>query len=150
MKYLLLILSLCLVPFSASFADDTQQSHAIQLVDKAIAHYKEVGFDQAKISFNDKQGNFVDGQWYVIIFTKDGIFKTHAHNQKLIDNPRLPTLKDVNGRVILDEMVSAGVNNSEGGWAEYIWSNPETKKLSTKKTFVREHDGYLFGVGYYE
>lgn len=150
MKYVALLLTFLIFPFSALHATEAQQKQAAELVDKAIEHYKKVGFDEAKKSFEDKNGAFVDGQWYVIIFTKEGIFKTHAHNPKLVDNPRLPALKDVNGRVILDEMVNAGVQNPDGGWAEYIWSNPETKKLSTKRTFVREHDNYLFGVGYYE
>lgn len=141
-----------LLPFmalSAASADDKATS-AQELVDKAIAHYKEVGFDKAAQSFNDKNGPYVDGEFYVIIFTKDGIFKTHAINPKLVDNPALPKLKDVNGKTILTEMVNAGVNNPQGGWAEYTWTNPATKKLAPKKTFVREYDNLLFGVGYYE
>lgn len=109
MKYVVLLLTFLVFPLSALHATEAQQKQAMELVDKAIEHYKKVGFDEAKKSFEDKNGAFVDGQWYVIIFTKEGIFKTHAHNQKLVDNPRLPALKDVNGRVILDEMVNAGV-----------------------------------------
>ncbi len=152
MKKIGLVVLFLLLPFmtlsvaSASTKAETAQA----LVEKAIAHYKDVGFDKAAQSFNDKNGPYVDGEFYVIIFTKEGIFKTHAINPKLVDNPALPKLKDVNGKVILTEMVNAGVNNPQGGWAEYTWTNPETKKLAPKKTFVKEYDNLLFGVGYYE
>jgi len=136
------------VSFDVQAAD--KSTIAKGLVEKAISHYKEVGYDKARESFNDKTGQYVDGEFYVIIFTKEGIFKTHAINPKLIDNVKLPALKDVNGKVILTEMVNAGVNNPNGGWAEYTWTNPATKKLAPKKTWVREYDDKLFGVGYYE
>jgi len=120
------------------------------LVAKAIDHYKAVGRDEAFEDFNDKSGEYVDGEFYVIAFTKESIFKTHAINAKLIDNAKLPGLKDVNGVTIVPTMVKAGVDNPNGGWAEYVWTDPTTKKLANKKTWVREHDDLLFGVGFYE
>lgn len=152
MKRVFLFALFLLVPLMGlSSAQATDKAQAAQsLVEKAIAHYKEVGYDAARNSFNDKNGEFVDGEFYVIVFTKDGIFKTHAINPKLIDNPKLPALKDVNGKTILTEMVNAGVNNPDGGWAEYTWTNPATKKLAPKKTYVKMHDDKFFGVGYYE
>jgi cytochrome c len=152
MKKMLFFAALLLLPFvsmnTASAADKAEIAQS--MVEKAIAHYKEVGYDKAVADFNNKDGAFVDGEFYVINFTKDGMFKTHAINPKLIDNPKLPSLKDVNGKVILDEMIKGGQAGPEGGWSEYTWTNPATKKLSPKKTFAKEYDGYYFGVGYYE
>ncbi|WP_135081221.1 cache domain-containing protein [Terasakiella sp. SH-1] len=152
MKRLFLFVFILMMPIFTAMDAKAADKAAIakEMVDKAITHYKAVGFDKAAASFNDKNGGYVNGEFYVIIFTKEGIFKTHAINPKLIDNPKLPKLKDVNGKVILTEMVNAGVNNPNGGWAEYTWTNPATKKLAPKKTWVRQHDDLLFGVGYYD
>lgn len=144
-----LLFMLPLVMTSAALAD-AKSDKAQQLVDEAIAHYKAVGQEAAYKDFNDKSSKFVDGEFYVIVFTKESIFKTHAINSKLIDNAKLPKLKDVDGVSIVPTMVKAGVDNPNGGWAEYTWTNPTTNKLAKKKTWVREHNDLLFGVGYYE
>lgn len=133
---------------SAARAAECQSAQG--LVDKAIAHYKEAGKAKAFADFMDK-GNkeWVDGELYVIVSTMDGIFKVHAINPKLIDNPQLPTLKDTNGVMIIQEMIRTGKATPDGGWAKYTWTHPETKKLAPKQTWVKVYDDQLFMVGCY-
>lgn len=120
------------------------------LVDKAVAHYKEVGKEKAFADFMNKDNkDWVNGELYVIVSTMDGIFKVHAINPKLIDNPQLPTLKDTNGVMIIQEMIKTGKETPQGGWAKYTWTHPETKKLAPKQTWVKVQDGQLFMVGCY-
>lgn len=120
------------------------------LVDKAITHYAAVGKEKSFADFMDK-GNkdWVDGELYVIVATMDGIFKAHAINPKLIDNPQLPALKDTNGVMIIQEMIRVGKETPTGGWAKYTWTHPETKKLAPKQTWVKVMDNQLFMVGCY-
>lgn len=120
------------------------------LVDKAIAHYKDVGQAKAYADFMDKTNKaWVDGELYVIVATMDGIFKAHAINPKLIDNPDLPKLKDVNGVMIIQEMIKAGKSGPGGAWAKYTWTHPETKKLAPKQTWVKSNGDLLFMAGCY-
>ncbi|ARJ67801.1 hypothetical protein WV31_20170 [Magnetospirillum sp. ME-1] len=120
------------------------------LVDKAIAHYKAVGQEKSYADFMDK-GNkdWVNGELYVIVSTMDGIFKAHAINPKLIDNKDLPGLKDVNGVMIIQEMIKAGKSGPAGAWAKYTWTHPETKKLAPKQTWVKANGDLLFMAGCY-
>ncbi len=133
---------------AARAADECASAQA--LVDKAIAHYKAVGKEKSYADFMDK-GNkaWVNGELYVIVATGDGIFKAHAINPKLIDNPDLPGLKDVNGVMIIQEMIKAGKSGPAGAWAKYTWTHPETKKLAPKQTWVKASSDLLFMAGCY-
>lgn len=132
----------------AARADECSTAQA--LVDKAVAHYKAVGKEKSFADFMNKDNKeWVAGELYVIVSTMDGIFKVHAINPKLIDNPQLPALKDTNGVMIIQEMIKTGKAIPEGGWAKYTWTHPETKKLAPKQTWVKVHDGQLFMAGCY-
>ena len=37
-----------------------------------------------------------------------------------------------------------------GGWVEYKWTNPETKKIGPKSTYVEKFDSLIVGCGYYK
>lgn len=132
----------------AARADECTNAQA--LVDKAVAHYKAVGKEKSFADFMNKDNKeWVSGELYVIVSTMEGIFKAHAINPKLIDNPQLPSLKDTNGVMIIQEMIKTGKESPQGGWAKYTWTHPETKKLAPKQTWVKVHDGQLFMAGCY-
>lgn len=147
LRYMMVAAGLAMAAAPAR-ADECGKAQA--LVDKAIAHYKDAGRDKALADFMNKSDpEWVNGELYVIVSTMDGIFKAHAINPKLIDNPQLPTLKDTNGVMIIQEMIRSGREHPEGGWAKYTWTHPETKKLSPKQTWVKVSDGQLFMAGCY-
>ena len=134
----------------AGLAQADECAKAQGLVDKAIGHYAGVGKEKSFADFMDKNNKeWVDGELYVIVSTMDGIFKVHAINPKLIDNPQLPALKDTNGVMIIQEMIRVGKETPNGGWAKYTWTHPETKKLAPKQTWVKVKDNQLFMVGCY-
>ncbi|CAA7620593.1 conserved exported hypothetical protein [Candidatus Terasakiella magnetica] len=152
MKFVkLAVIAAMTVFFASNQARATDECPAAQgLVDKAIAHFNAAGKDKSFADFMDK-GNkdWVNGELYVIVATMDGIFKAHAINPKLIDNPDLPGLKDVNGVLIIQEMIKAGKSAPTGAWAKYTWTHPETKKLAPKQTWVKANGGLLFMAGCY-
>lgn len=145
------VLAACAVVGLSGAAQAADECASAQgLVDKAIAHYKAVGQEKSYADFMDK-GNkdWVNGELYVIVSTMDGIFKAHAINPKLIDNKDLPGLKDVNGVMIIQEMIKAGKSGPAGAWAKYTWTHPETKKLAPKQTWVKANGDLLFMAGCY-
>lgn len=144
------MIAAALLTGQAGLAQADECAKAQGLVDKAIGHYAGVGKEKAFADFMDKTNKeWVDGELYVIVSTMDGIFKVHAINPKLIDNPQLPALKDTNGVMIIQEMIRSGKENPNGGWAKYTWTHPETKKLAPKQTWVKVKDNQLFMVGCY-
>lgn len=122
---------------------------ATALVEKAIAHYDSKGRAAALADFSNPQGGFNDRDLYVIVADMEGVFLAHGVNRGLIDK-NLMELKDVNGKHIVRAMVESGKAHPGGGWVEYVWTNPTTKKLDPKKTWVKAHDGLLFMVGVYD
>lgn len=150
MRKLLGILAAFGLTFAAGSAMADECKSAQSLVDKAVGHYKAAGKDKAFADFMNKDNkDWVNGELYVIVSTMEGIFKVHAINSKLIDNPQLPALKDTNGVMIIQEMIRVGKETPNGGWANYTWTHPETKKLAPKQTWVKVHDAQLFMVGCY-
>lgn len=148
LKATALAAAMAVAPLAAASADECATAQT--LVDKAVAHYNAVGKDKAFAEFQDKNNaEWVNGELYVIVATMDGIFKVHAINPKLIDNAQLPSLKDTNGVMIIQEMIKAGKEHPQGSWAKYTWTHPETKKLAPKQTWVKVNDGQLFMVGCY-
>ncbi len=98
---------------TGAWADEC--GNAQKLVDKAVAHYKAVGQEKSFADFMNKDNKeWVNGELYVIVSTMDGIFKVHAINPKLIDNPQLPFLKDTNGVMIIQEMIKTGKETPQG------------------------------------
>lgn len=147
-RIILVAAATCLAPLAGAWADECDAAKA--LVDKAITHYQSAGKDKAFADFMDKgNAEWVNGELYVIVSTMDGIFKVHAINPKLIDNPKLPELKDTNGVFIIQEMIKTGKENPGGAWAKYTWTHPETKKLAPKQTWVKVKDNMLFMAGCY-
>ncbi|WP_417829162.1 cache domain-containing protein [Thalassospira sp.] len=141
---------LMIMNVSSAMAQD-KEATAKELVDKAIALYDEVGQEKSFEIFNDKTGEFVFDEFYVIVADGEkGTFLTHAINPKLVNNPGLWDLQDVNSKFIIRDMVETGKGSPDGGWSNYTWTHPQTKKLAEKKTWVKAHDGKIFMVGYYE
>lgn len=137
-------------PSGAAAQDRKTAEEAQALVEQAIAHYQDVGQDQAFQDFNDAGGPFVDGELYVIVCTMEGIYKTHAHNGALIDNDILWDIQDVNGVYPVRRIVESATDAPDGGWIDYVWVNPTNEALENKRVYVAAHDGMAFAVGYYE
>ena len=76
---------------------------------------------------------------------KNGYFFIYDYNSVNLMHPikpylvgkNLSNLKDINGVPILKQMVAYAKNN--GGYVEYVWDHPKTKKLENKI-------GYALGI----
>ena len=117
-------------------------THAIVLA--AIARYEFEGLEATATYYNDPAS--IDGQWYVSITDENDIFVAHAPMPDLVGTD----LKDVmglDGSPLGAEIAKA---TGTGLWIEYLWPNPETGMDEQKHLWAIQHDGYLFGSGYYK
>ncbi|MEI6986972.1 MAG: cache domain-containing protein [Rhodospirillaceae bacterium] len=119
------------------------------MVDRAIAFYDKAGREAALKEFSNKQGQFIDRDLYVFAGDLNGVFLAHGANPGLIGK-NLNDLKDVNGRMIGQEIVQSAKTKPDGGWVEYTWTNPATKKLAPKRTWVKGHDNLFIAAGVYD
>ncbi|WOB10109.1 cache domain-containing protein [Piscinibacter gummiphilus] len=125
------------------------REEALALVDAAVEHARKVGPTQAFRDFSDKS----NPAWrrkdlYVFAYTMAGVSVSHGINDRLVGK-NLLEMRDPNGKFLirsLRDVAAAG-----GGWVEYEWPHPQTKKVEPKASFVRQlhnFDGFV-GVGVY-
>ena len=135
---------------SAALADERgTREEARAMVDAAVEHVKKVGPDKAFKDFTDKTNlSWQKKDLYVFAYTLNGINVGHGANDRLVGK-NLIELRDPNGKFLIKELRDTAV--SGGGWVEYEWPHPQTKKIEAKASYVRKtvnFDGWL-GVGVY-
>jgi cytochrome c len=129
--------------------DNGTRDEAKAMVDAAVEHVKKVGPEQAFKDFSDKSNKaWQKKDLYVMAYNMDGTCVGHGANDRLIGK-NLNELKDPNGKPLIQELSSAAKKG--GGWVEYDWAHPQTKKIESKVTYARKlanFDGWV-GVGVY-
>lgn len=149
----IMILVMALVAFTAgiSFAGGTL-NEAKAMAEKAIAYYEANGQEKAFAEFNNPKGQFVKGDLYIFVGDFTGKILAHGVNSKLIGQILLD-LKDPSpeGKKFMVEFVEVAKNKG-AGWVDYMWSNPETKKISPKSTYIIRIKGkeLFLGCGAYK
>ncbi|MYI52124.1 MAG: BspA family leucine-rich repeat surface protein [Cenarchaeum sp. SB0673_bin_9] len=122
-----------------------QDSRVQLLVDQAVHLYKSHG-----VGAFDMITPNPDEQIHALTysFVLDAItLETVAHSGLpdrvgALDNHLRNADKSLNQ--IRDEL-----NSHDGTWIGYLSENPNTRTLQLTRTYLSEHDGYIFGAGYY-
>ncbi|MFN7855209.1 MAG: cache domain-containing protein [Acidovorax sp.] len=125
------------------------RDEAKAMVDAAVEHVKKVGSDQAFKDFTNKENKaWQKKDLYVFAYTSEGVNVAHGANDKLVGK-NLIELKDPNGKPLIQELRDTAKKG--GGWVEYDWPHPQTKKIESKVSYTRmmtNFDGFV-GVGVY-
>lgn len=125
------------------------REEAKAMVDAAVEHAKKVGPEQAFKDFTDKSNKaWQKKDLYVFAYNMEGVNVGHGANDKLVGK-NLIELKDPNGKPLIQEL--RDVARKGGGWVDYDWPHPQTKKIESKASYVRKfqnYDGFV-GVGVY-
>ena len=130
-------------------AQAATQEDAKALAEKAAAFVKANGKDKALAEFNNPKGQFVKGDLYIIAQDFNGVLLANGGNPKLVGQNHME-VKDPNGKLFVREMVKAA--KAKSGWVEYSWTNPVTKKVAPKKTWIIGIEGadYYVGCGVFQ
>jgi cytochrome c len=123
-------------------------AEATALVDKAIAFYKANGKDKTLAEVSNQKGQFVKGDVYVFVWDLKGVILAHGANEKLIGKD-MYEIKDVDGKQFVKEAVETAKSKGSG-WVDYKWTNPVSKKVEAKTTFVKKVDDLIFCCGIYK
>lgn len=125
------------------------REEARAMVDAAVEHVKKVGPEQAFKDFTDKaNATWHKKDLYVFAYTRDGVNVAHGANERLVGK-NLIEVRDPNGKFLIKALRDAAL--AGGGWVEYEWPHPLTKRVEAKASYVRQtvnYDGWL-GVGVY-
>jgi len=118
------------------------------LVERAVAHVKKVGEEQAFKDFTAKDGGYVDGELYVFCYNPDVTLVAIGGNPGMVGK-NLRHLKDPDGKEASYELVQMGLEHGSG-WVDYKWPNPVTNKIQTKSAYVIKVNDKVCGTGYYK
>ena len=125
--------------------DNPQAKIAMDLVAKAQALIKEQGMEKVIPLINDPKGSLVQGEIYVFSFDFNNVCLAHGANAKMVGKD-MGDLKDPNGVFLIREFAKI-VKDSGHGWVDYAWTNPVTKKLGSKSSYVERIPGTESYVG---
>ncbi|HEX7639802.1 MAG TPA: cache domain-containing protein [Burkholderiaceae bacterium] len=147
-----LLLAAALLPLGAAAAaapEHASRDEARAMVDAAVAHVRQVGPQQAWKDFTDKS----NAAWhrkdlYVFAYATDGTCVAHGVNDRLVGK-NLLDMKDVDGKPLIRELRDTAAKG--GGWVDYQWPDPLTKKVEAKTSYVRRTDNFdgFVGAGVY-
>jgi len=125
------------------------KDEAKAMSDAAFEHVKKVGPDQAYKDFTSDKAKWTKKDLYVMVYDGKGVALAHGANEKLVGKD-MSAVKDANGVAIVAGMVALAAKG--GGWFDYDWPDPITKKIAAKSTYARKPpsgDGFI-GVGIYK
>ena len=135
---------------STSVAQDRgTRDEAKGLTDQAINHIKKVGPEKAYKDFTTDKATWTKKDLYIMVFDSKGYSLAHGANEKLVGKDMIG-LKDANGVLITKGLIA--VAEKGGGWFDYDWPDPVSKKVMAKSTYVAPlpAGGGLLGVGVYK
>jgi signal transduction histidine kinase len=134
--------------FAALAATNGTPDEAKAMVEKAVKLIQAEGKDKAFAQINDPAGPFVDRDLYVFVLNMEGTTVAHGVNKALIGKS-LVNLKDADGKPFIQEMIEMG-KAGKVGWVDYKWTNPQTKKVEAKSSYLMKVGDVIVGVGIYK
>lgn len=129
-----------LVSAQAATPDDAKA-----LTEKAAALLAAEG-QPAFAKMNDPNGGFIQGELYVVVMDQKGVVFAHG-NPKLV-GVNMWEAKDPDGYPFTQEIWKIA-SSSGTGWVTYKFTNPATKKIEPKKTWVHKVGDYVVLAGVY-
>ena len=144
----LIALSITALAGPALAEERGSKDEAKAMVDAAFEHIKKVGPEKAYKDFSTDKANWSKKDLYVIAQDDKAVFVAHGANEKLVGKDMSAVL-DGNGKPLSAGLLA--VANKGGGWYDYDWPDPITKKMMNKTTYVRKPPagGGFIGVGVY-
>jgi cytochrome c len=124
------------------------KDEAKAMVDAAFEHIKKVGPEKAYRDFTADKAAWTKKDLYVMVCDNKAVVLAHGGNEKIVGKD-MSGVKDANGVAFVGGMIALAAKG--GGWFDYDWPDPLTKKLMPKSTYTRKQpnsEGFI-GVGIY-
>ncbi len=139
---------LCVLAFAgtAQAEDRATADEAVALVKKAVAVWKSDGKDKALAAYLTPE--FQPKDLFIFVEDMKGVMIQHAKKPPFAGKD-LSQLKDSDGKLYVAEQIKLAGEKGQG-WVEYKASNPQTKKLERKSSYVERVDDIVIGAGIYK
>jgi signal transduction histidine kinase len=110
------------------------------MAQSAAAYVKANGKDKAVAEFSNPNGQFRKGLLYITFVDFNGVVMVHGTSPGLAGKNLLESKDPVTGAFFVKEQIAVAKAQG-GGWTSYNWTNPATKKMQLKKSWVQKVDG---------
>jgi len=140
-----------LFAFSATlFGAEVTEKDANAMLEKGLKYLKANGKEKAFAAFQDTTSEFVKGELYIFVYDFNGVCLAHGQKPKLVGKNRLD-VEDVNGKKYIKELVDLAKTKGTGS-VDYMFQNPETKKIEPKTSFFKVAPGsdFFLACGIYK
>lgn len=134
------LLTGALAPALAGSADEAKA-----LGEKAVALIAAEG-EKAFPLLSDPKGEYVKGDMYVTVLDHQGVVRANI-NPKLV-GMNMWESADPDGVKFTQEAINIG-KTAGSGWQNYRFTNPVSKKIEPKKTWVQKAGEFVTLCGYY-
>jgi methyl-accepting chemotaxis protein len=132
---------------SAFAAERGTKAEAKALVEKAAGYIKANGKEKAFVEFSNPKGKFAGKDLYIFAIGFNGVFLAHL-DPTLIGKSQLQS-KDENVKSVTVGLIETAMKG--GGWYDYKWQDPLTKKMRNKSSYIQRVDDTVFiGCGVYK
>jgi signal transduction histidine kinase len=124
------------------------KDEAKAMVDAAWEHIKKVGPEKAYKDFSSDKANWTKKDLYVMVYDNKSVALAHGGNERLVGKD-MSAVKDSNGKPVVRGLLDVAAHG--GGWFDYDWPDPVSKKIMAKSTYARTQpngEGFI-GVGVY-
>ena len=138
-RTLFVVIVSAFLSMSVMAEDHGSKDEAKALVNAALAHIKQVGNTTAFNDFNTDKAAWTKKDLYVVVQDTKGVVLAHGANEKLVGK-NLIDFKDQNGKLFVQELIATGSKGE--GWVDYDFSNPVSKKVEPKSSFVKKIPGF--------
>jgi methyl-accepting chemotaxis protein len=125
-----------------------ERDQAVEMVKRAIEHVRARGLEQACRDFNDPQGGFNDGRYYIWAGDFNGVVVANGSNPDSTGQNSYD-LKAADGRKFIQEIINTSKARGKG-WCDYLWKNPATKRTEQKSTYFEAIDNVFIACGLYK
>ena len=128
-------------------ADRATKDEAVAMVKKAVAYIKAQGPDKAYAEIDNRTGQFVDRDLYVVVYQLDGKVLAHGGNAKFVGKD-MKDAQDVDGKYFVKERAELARQKAEF-WQDYKFVNPTNKKVEPKQMYCVRNDETAVCAGVY-
>jgi polar amino acid transport system substrate-binding protein len=121
----------------------------VTLVDRAVTYAQANGKEKALVAFNDRNGDFVDGDYYIFAYDFNGTVLALPFQPELAGKDR-SNEQDIYGALYVSDVLNV-VKEDGSGLFYYTYPEPENNMTPTiKLSYVRKvDDTWWLGSGIY-
>lgn len=139
-----------LMAATAAVAGGTEKE-ALAMLDRGMAYIKAHGSEEAFKAFSDPANKeFHDRDLYIYAYDFKAVNVAHGANKAMIGK-NFMEFKDAGGKLLIPEMIEIAKTKGSGS-TDFLWTNPETKKIQSKTGYIKRIPGQdvFIGTGIYK